>query len=102
MHPTRSEINTRFFTTTGRICLNRALLEIEKSFFANTTEETFSGSGENCDVSLSNREKSLLLTYKRTCFSINFSSPASDWNDCRDECNFFYVKYFMQCKAHER
>ena len=53
MNPKRSEINSNTFTTMGRTCLKRALLETERRFFGNTVEETFEDSIEYCDMSSS-------------------------------------------------
>ena len=44
-------------------------LSKKRGFFGNTRVETFEESGWDCDVNLSNREKSLLTMDKRTYFS---------------------------------
>ena len=72
---TRSDFNTDAFATAGNPCLNRSLIETERNFFGSTSEETFTESGEDCDMSLPCREKALLLMDKRTCFSRSFFVP---------------------------
>ena len=85
MHPTRLEFKASTFTSTERACLNRELLETERSFFGNTVDEHFSESGEDFDMSLSNREKELLIMDRRTCCSRIIFRYLNDWNIFRDK-----------------
>ena len=56
-HPTRSEAKVESFVVTGRICRARALLETERWFFNNKTEETFAQSNAETQMNLTDREK---------------------------------------------
>ena len=58
--------------------------------------------GEDCEMSLSNREKDLLIMDERTCSIRIIFSSVNDWNDCIDKFKQFHVKYFAQYKACER
>ena len=55
MHPTMSEANTDPFTDIGKVYKNRALLECERKFFDNETEEIFVESNTNFFMNLTDR-----------------------------------------------
>ena len=52
-------------------------------------------------MSLSDRCKILLITEKELV-AVEVFRSVNNWNACRDECEYFCVKYFAQCKAFER
>ena len=54
------------FTTTEKTCLIGALLEIERKVFGNAEDKTFVEGGEDCVMSLSDREKAVLTVDKRS------------------------------------
>lgn len=56
-------------TTNGKTCLRRAILECERRFFNNTTEELFDEDDIDASkrIKLSDREKWKLLLDLRTC-----------------------------------
>ena len=65
MHPKRIHSDTDDFTIIGKTCLTRMSLETERRIFGNTEEIDFAESGENCDISLLDRQKATLLLDKR-------------------------------------
>ena len=65
-HAKRFHVDTDAFTTSGKTCLTRKLLEIEWRFFGNTEDETFAEGSEDCDISSSYREKVVLTLDERT------------------------------------
>ena len=67
MHPSRIDTNTNDFTIIGKTCLTRELLETEPRFFNNDGEVSFAEGGEDYDMSLSCREKFILLLDTRAC-----------------------------------
>ena len=91
MNPKRLDASTGTFTTIGKTCLIRALLESDQRFFGNYEEETFAESGEDCDMSLSDRENTSLLMDKRTCFSRSVFHLVNIWNYSQDKLKTFYV-----------
>ena len=72
------------FTISKKPFLTRALLDTECRIFGNAEEMIFSESGQNCDMSLSDREESILLLDKRTCCTKSFFSSVNDWRKDQD------------------
>ena len=70
--------------------------------FINTEEETFTESGEDYDMSFSDRETDALLMDKRTCFTWSVFRSVKDWNDAKDKLKICYVNYFVQYEACKR
>ena len=61
MHPSRIDTDTDDFTTIGKSCLTRALLENKRRFFTNSEEVAFTKGGEDYDMMLSDRERAIVL-----------------------------------------
>ena len=101
-HSKMSHARTDTLTVIGNTCLTKALLETERRFFSNTEEETYSERGKDCDMSLSDREKVVLMIDKRTCCSRSVFRSVKDWNDDKDRLKLFNANYFEQCEVQKR
>ena len=55
MHPTRSEVKVESFALARKICRKQALLETERRFFNNKTEQTFAERNTEMQMNLTNR-----------------------------------------------
>ena len=70
--PKRVEVNVNDMSDAGRVCRKRAILETERRFFGNNTENTFEEQGLQLEdiqgkVEMSDRELDVLLLDPRTC-----------------------------------
>ena len=102
MHPTRSEAKVESFTLAGKICRKRALLESERRFFNDETEETFAESNTEIEMNLTDREKATLLLDPRTTWSKQVLDDATMWNDFKDELKCFHRACRVQITAFYR
>ena len=69
IHPTRLEVSVNSFKETGIVYRTRALLECERRFFNNETEETFAQSKSDFEMKLTDWEKDMLTLDTRICWS---------------------------------
>ena len=82
--PKRIDSGADDFTIIGKTFFARELFETERRFFGDTEDITFVESRENCDMSLSFREKSILLLDKIVCCSKSVFSSANYWREAQD------------------
>ena len=61
IHPTRSEASVSSFVEKGLVCITRALLECERRFFNDKTEETFAQSNSEFETKLTDWEKAMIV-----------------------------------------
>ena len=66
LHPTRTTVDTHFYTVAGKICLSEELIEAERRVFGNAEYLTFAEDGEDCDMRLLDKENVFLLLKTRT------------------------------------
>ena len=69
------------FTLAGKIFRKRALLQTERRFFNNKTEDTFAESSTEIETNLTDREKATLLLDPRTSWNKQALDEETMWND---------------------
>jgi len=90
-------------TEVGKICRNRAILECERRFFGNNTEEIY----DECDdevakkVQLTDREKGMLLLDPRTCMQQSIMDEEA-WREAYDIVQDEYVELYYAKMIEKR
>ena len=93
----RIAVDVNDFSELGRTARNRAILEIERRFFKNDTEQTFEEQGVIGKVFLHNRVKGALCLDKRTCCDARMFSK-DKWLGAREVLQKGYIDFYVQCK----
>ena len=94
----RIEVDIATWSPEGIECKNRALLECERRFFGNKSEEVF---GNNRFIQLNKREQAVLVLEKRTCANKNVLSM-QEWKVAIDALEGFYVGFYCTAMAYDR
>ena len=47
------------------------------------------------------RERAVLVLDKRVCWIRSVFEDVNDWTDCKNELMCYFVKHYIQTKAHE-
>ena len=68
-YPTRSDAKIESFENVGKIFRRRMLLETERIFFQNESEETFGESNTEIRMNLTDRDKTTLVLGPRSCWN---------------------------------
>ena len=100
-HPPRVSMDVNNFSDGGRACRRRALLETERRFFGNESDDLMSELAQLALLKLTQREKATLVLDKRTCGRSQILSKEG-WRDAIDALKVFYVEFYVQCKAYDR
>ena len=101
-HPIRSEENVDSFTEIGKFCKKRALLECERRFFDNKTENDFVERNDEFSMNLLGRERAMLILDKRICWGRGAFNNVMQWSECKTELKCYCIKCYFQTKVHER
>ena len=78
-------MSENLFTGTGLARRTRVLLECERRFFNNETEETFAQSNLEFEMKLTDREKVMLVLDPRIFWSRKVFNDAAKWKDYESE-----------------
>lgn len=84
-------------TPNGKICLHRAILEAERRFFGNTTEERFKGGAV---LIMNKRELAVTLIDLRTVGCPHLTQEQI--TDAREALRVLYVNFYLKFKNFER
>ena len=102
IHPPRRQVPVDDFSDNGRECRKRALLEVERRFFGNNTEEVFEEDAQEAVLKLKQRGKATLVLDKRTCYRRSIMHTEEEWKDACAALRVFYIEFYVQCKAYDR
>ena len=101
IHPKIISTSSDILALTGKTCLHRVLLETERGFFGSKKSTTLSGGKLDTDMSLSDREKSVLLLDKRTYQSRKNFRTIECWYDAQASWKSFCVDHCFKCEAFD-
>ena len=102
IHPSRTSADVDSFSSAGRECRRRALLETERRFFGNRSENIGEEINIEASLKLSQREKAVLVLDKRTCLQPGILTNDDDRKDAISALREFYVEFYVQSKCYER
>jgi len=101
-HLTRLDAKVESFALAGKICRRRVLLETERRFFNNESEETFAVSNAEIVMNFTDREKATLLLDPMTDWNSRALSDASEWCECKEELKNYCRAHCLETKAFYR
>lgn len=94
----RVTVDVATWSDKGKECKQRALLECERKFFGNRSEDVIRGASE---IKLKDREKAALVLDKRTCANTNVLSKRA-WQDACNALKEFYISFYTTAMAYKR
>ena len=103
VNPSRTSVNVdETFSDAGRECRRRALLETERRFFGNTSDDLMDDHSVKAALKLTQREKAVMVLDKRTCLDKQILDNADEWHDAIRALRDFYVEFYVQGKKYDR
>ena len=95
MHPSGTSVDLNSLSNADGECRRRVLLETERRFFGNLSENIGEEINIEASLKLSQRGKAVLVLDKRTCLQPGVLTNNDDWKDAISTLRELCVEFYM-------